>query len=995
MAREFPIGTIRHWEQGDMIKAHDPIHPYSSGWIPVVNNQELQKVGLAADSAAVRIVQFKDPINGELFLDHIIDSYEDEDGRKIFQSGMFKMYQGMFGAGLYAFRNVFSRLFMANKMDLDEQVNIALRDANEKKDGDKNNDKLTAEEKKEIRAKVRAEYKEVENVFTIEKAQALYKLTVDTLDKLREGTDFKDPLLKEAYGKFKGLADSIPGEYLPLKDKRRIYANAFATLEEHFNDNWGVYESGKNYLENKFQEYVKKYADEIRDANLQSQFEEFGVSIDMPTDEFYNKIYEKLSDSKASYNYLADFVGEKILMKFDRKYESCLLTQDVDGEFIIATEGGSRYNLIRGLQQEIFELSAAYKNMSNFKELIYLRFVDKYGKRIEGDWKVEHLPAIHNMELMVDTLPDGHFLNNEDLMLITNQDYEGGTHGGYAWYSPMEKRINLSSACVERSSKWGVLAKPSEFNSVILHEIGHAVSMRLGRTNYYDYKKFVVECGWTYQSPALRHNGGEATGNDKDTPRTGSNGSISLMTGYAHKSPEESFAEYYSLYANNKKAIDNYLRTNKPSFLESHQRTTPPHQVLKVNVGEAIRSQIIEDRSHPALKAFDSLTLSEGAKDINQVLTSPWDTTYTMHAKKDLKPEVIREWKDKEDKERSFPMAPTVGYSDGNKTVLLDGVNRNEESRLNRRTTPVLTISKELYYGLKERGLTDAEVAQVIYTKSQNTPVISEAGLAKTVKGLLYRDKIIPKDKFVENKKAFEAMAKIFNSEELKKALSDLFRKDDEEDIDISKAHRYTKKEMGKDGKWKYFYEETQGIKYLKAIAGMTSGSQQEFFKTQVEKAKPAKIVSAEFVLADGDYRELRNMRKRLQPKQCYHNAYLVAQSIPGVKYVEGLVFIYGVPIDHAWNEKDGKYFDVTEEFVLKQKLLSGYTSVLELDEPTMTRYAMESGLSGPYFNNWYREKSKDIKKSFDSLAEIYLLGGMRDGLFERLLGRIGDISTE
>lgn len=1007
MAKEFPVGTIRHWEQGDVIKAHDPIHPYSSGWIPLVNNPELLAVGQHADSVADRILQFKDPINGELFLDHIIDTYEDDEGRKLFKSGMFKAYQGFYGAGRYSFRNVFSKLFMQEKMQLDEDVCNALKEANEDKDGDKKEDHLTAEEKKAIRAKVRAEFKAQPNAFTLESAKQLLALAQDALDKLREGLDFRDPAKKAAYAKFKSLADSIPDSYAPLKDKRKIYAAAFSVLEEHFSDNWGVYESGKNYLEDKFQRFVKLYGDKIRDENLKNQIEEFGVSIDMPTDEFYNRIYDKINDEKNVYNYLNDFVGEKILLKFEdnlgnkTKFESCLLTRDVDGDFIITSENSGRsYDLVKGLKQDLFELSAAYKNMSNFKELIYLRFVDKYNKRIEGDWQIQHLPVIHNIELLVDQLPAGHFLTNDELTLLTNQDYAGGTNGGYAWYSPNEKRINLSSNCVDMGARWGVLARPSQFNSVMLHEIGHAVSWKLGRTDYYDYKKFVVECGWTYQSPALRYgNGGSATGDDKDTPRTGSNGSISLMTGYAHKSPEEAFAEYYSLYANNKQAIDSYLRSNKLAFLESHQKVMAPARLLNMNVREAMPHKIIEN-DHPAIKAFESLTLSTGAKEIKQVLTSPWDTGYSVQEKQRLNPETIRAYKDRDPYENesgmpSRPIPPLVGYEDRGKTIILDGVNRNETARMNRKTVPVLTFSKELYYGLKNQGLTDDEVSSVIYSQMRHEKIISEAGMPKVTKGLLYEDKIIPREKFVENKKAFEVMAKIFNSEELKKAIASLFSHDEDEDNDIQKAHRYTKREMGKNGKWKYFYEETQGVKYLKGLVNITNGAQQEYFKTQVEKARPARIASSEFILNDSDYQALRSMRKRFQPKQCYHNAYLVAQEIPGVKYVEGLVFVYGVPIDHAWNEKDGKYFDVTEEFVLKHKLLNGYTSVLELNSYELSEYVLQTGHSGPFFRNWYADRNKDIKKSFSDIAELYLLGGIRDELFGRLLGRTGDISNQ
>ena len=44
----------------------------------------------------------------------------------------------------------------------------------------------------------------------------------------------------------------------------------------------------------------------------------------------------------------------------------------------------------------------------------------------------------------------------------------------------------------------------------------------------------------------------------------------------------------------------------------------------------------------------------------------------------------------------------------------------------------------------------------------------------------------------------------------------------------------------------------------------------------------------------------------------CYYNAQTLAVRSDDLKYVEGLMTLHGVPIDHAWLEYNGKVFDPT-----------------------------------------------------------------------------------
>ena len=48
----------------------------------------------------------------------------------------------------------------------------------------------------------------------------------------------------------------------------------------------------------------------------------------------------------------------------------------------------------------------------------------------------------------------------------------------------------------------------------------------------------------------------------------------------------------------------------------------------------------------------------------------------------------------------------------------------------------------------------------------------------------------------------------------------------------------------------------------------------------------------------------------RMTPQRCYDNA--AEKSLAGYTYIEGNVFVHGIPIAHAWNVKDGKAIDFT-----------------------------------------------------------------------------------
>ena len=711
MAKAFPQGTIRHWQSGDVIKAHDPIPPFSSGWIPLKTSSELESVGFACDRLGGQILSYREPVKGDKFLDHEIDEYTDENGQKVFRSGDFKVYKGYYGAGTYAFRNEFSRKFMSNEMALNERINAELVEANEAAGGNKNVDKLSTQQKKAIRQWVKESWKEEVEPFSPKDAMKLKDIIERTLGQLEEGTNFKDPEKLKAYQEFRAIADSLPQDYQRLKIKRELKNAAIEKLNIDFADNWGIRESQKDYINDKFNQFVRKYQDQIKEDDLQDQLEEFGVTIDMPTEEFYDKMFEKIDFSS---------------------------TEDI-----------------------------------GFKELIYLRFRTKFGKTVEGEWDKQHLPALRNLEMSINELPAGHFLTNDYLTLITNQNYNGGSHGGYAWYDASDHRINFSSNALSRGTVFGVLSNPNEFKSVLNHEVGHAVSKKFGRDNAYDYRKFAVECGWTYTSQELRESV-TATGDDKDIPRTGSNSHIKLITDYSKKSPEEAFAEYYSFYSQNKSDIDKWLATNDRNYLKRETKEVCDTVSSERSIRSLISERIERVDGSWMVEEFNSIrnSLSWTVEHSNIELVSPWKTSLSKEEKQNIDFDKLKVRKDYS----IASMPPVVSYNgnDG-KRVVIDGATRVEVSRMNKKLLPSITISKEFYFKLKENKFTDQQIADLAYNDKKYHYVPKEASPVTMLYGLNYRDQLISVSKIVENANVLRQMKKIYESDELAKAILDLF----------------------------------------------------------------------------------------------------------------------------------------------------------------------------------------------------------------------------
>nr|DAM87924.1 MAG TPA: hypothetical protein [Caudoviricetes sp.] len=110
-------------------------------------------------------------------------------------------------------------------------------------------------------------------------------------------------------------------------------------------------------------------------------------------------------------------------------------------------------------------------------------------------------------------------------------------------------------------------------------------------------------------------------------------------------------------------------------------------------------------------------------------------------------------------------------------------------------------------------------------------------------------------------------------------------------------------------------------IEAMKAVSQLCGDSAQgRFYKTKADKAKPIHLTSVKELFSEEELKELLN---DVKPKM--HGCFQTAQKLSmfhGFEYVEGeWGFFGGFGIEHAFNRKGDKYFDLTSEIVLKKNI--------------------------------------------------------------------------
>ena len=135
-------------------------------------------------------------------------------------------------------------------------------------------------------------------------------------------------------------------------------------------------------------------------------------------------------------------------------------------------------------------------------------------------------------------------------------------------------------------------------------------------------------------------------------------------------------------------------------------------------------------------------------------------------------------------------------------------------------------------------------------------------------------------------------------------------------------------------------------INYIKNLCRVSEGETRQMWNEYKRRSKVVQLTPIREVLTEA---EINFILEYIKPRQheCYRNAH-EATRILGVKYVEGFVEVGGLPIDHAFNKRGDKYFDITTELVLKEPCKE-YVSTWELDGLECARISLITGVYGSY----------------------------------------------
>ena len=147
-------------------------------------------------------------------------------------------------------------------------------------------------------------------------------------------------------------------------------------------------------------------------------------------------------------------------------------------------------------------------------------------------------------------------------------------------------------------------------------------------------------------------------------------------------------------------------------------------------------------------------------------------------------------------------------------------------------------------------------------------------------------------------------------------------------------------------------------LKELTALHQMMSGSQREFYDAMLKDARCVTCTPLKELFTP---REIALIRSSIRPqkKECYRNAHLMALYFPDVEYVEGKVQLdCGLGIEHAFNRRGDRYFDITWELVLHNSVEGvPYLSIGEYTATQINEIAIENGYYGDIFRHLYIKK--------------------------------------
>lgn len=803
--KKAPVGTQKYWDSTGQywIKTHDntPFDNFVAAWIPIPSIPSIFKNKFSdLDQIGSRIVKYKEPIDGDLWLEKEFSDFTTRSGKK-FTAEQFKQYSRFQKNSFsYSFNSELTKRYMYDKVDLNAKIAEILVEENDSKktklfeEGDREAYRktivLSEEEIKEIREGTRREYKEdPSQKLTIEDCEDIEKVLTRVISYLDKGENFEGDQ-KEIYEKCKGILVNIQsGPYVNINIVRDNMKEALTLMNTHFSDNWGIKESFRKKIEKALGEYIKKYKTQIEKDELEGFQEKLGCSLYTDTNTFYQHLRRSSFFKEI---YLENYKGKQIPNP-DNKYEDITFIDiDTSTDYNDSTQmvyldnsGKERRKWVNRRELELL-IRQREENLPDIDIPLKLRFENKFSKSLEGSYDELDLTLLETFEKIADYLPEGHLLTNNQLKNLRKENYFSSDNS-YAHFDPSKREIFLSSKSIQQSDI-GVtdIHNGQEIASVLIHEIGHAVSTKLGRRNSVDYRKFVVECGWSWEQfqytndkkGITKHNNFIATGTDPDIKRFGSRGDVNLITEYSHKSPEEAFAEYYSFYSQHKKHIDKFL-------ISKNESTLNQSDAYKFSLGDkTFNSHLALGEERRITRSNLDAIMIDNHRDMGDhirvgVLDPYYDNLETIK-QKDVETPHIAYQKRTTNKKEPLPVFTVFDYHTGKHDLVLEGHDAalHYSNKYLRRLSPTFSISKECYNLLKEKGATYDEIRDYALSKVKDkkmpSVVDTSAAVSNRIRGLKYRGQVISSDVVVKNYNIFSQMKKIWESEELRKALIEL-----------------------------------------------------------------------------------------------------------------------------------------------------------------------------------------------------------------------------
>lgn len=811
-----PIGTQRFWESTGQtwIKSHDNgiFDDSVSAWMALPSiPQAFTDLFYRLDRLGSSILDYKEPIDAELWLDKEFEEFITTSGKK-FTTSEFKKYNKFSGKfSRYGFKMELTRRYVEDKLKLNAKMAETLEEANEarrfqimKEKGEAPDPKTVLLNKDEINAikkEVREEFKYDESEkLTLEDVKEIESVLDRVLSYLEKGEDFEGEQAEVYTKAVKVVEDIETGPYRNIRDVKTDMMKTLGEMEGAFPDAWGVRESYKKRMDKAFSNYIYKYKKEIEETELEAFNKEAGVDLYAPTQEFYRGLetspYSKHIDVD---HYIGKIVPSPSPYGTERYRDVRIISTDYQGDDRVSIK---YTDLVTGEEEERTVALSDYESRILASEIgsdleipLRLRMQKLYNKSLNGSFNESDIPLMETFETLLNYLPDGHATTNEEFTSLKKEGKLGDTENSYAHYNPNQKEIYMSSDAQKTSSRNFTLedlkTSTNIVSVVLLHEIGHSVSMKLGRRGSLEYKKFVKECGWSWEQFV----GGasyQATNKDPDIKRQGSKSDVPLITEYSRKSPEEAFAEYYSFYSSHKARIDHYLKTGKQGTLEKDTAFALGRMKQKFWEHRNAPSRHGETNEEAAaILTEKNRSLTDHIK--TGVLDPYYDNLETMKESR-IEPGFIAAQKHKESAnlEDPQPVFTVFDYHTGKHDIVGESdAHTHYANKYLRRLSPTYSISKESYGILKEKGLSHDEIRGFTFSQIENeyVPKVKEEGVKGKVSGLRYEHNLVLSKDLMKMKGIFKQMKSIWESDELAKALEELgFTQKDKEMIKIEQG---------------------------------------------------------------------------------------------------------------------------------------------------------------------------------------------------------------